>query len=90
MRRLPLLLTALVLVGGCCRAEPPGAAEPPRLASSAERFVTQLADGHFSAAGRDFDATMTRAMPPEKLQATWESIMNKVGRIRLEPALSYP
>ena len=45
----------------------------------AEAMVAALARGDFAAAGKDFDGAMKKALPEDKLKATWETIQKQVG-----------
>jgi len=50
--------------------------------ASAKRFVELLAKNDFATAVKDFDETMTRVMPPEKLQEVWASLLAKTGPLK--------
>ncbi len=54
----------------------------PDLAVSAERFVARLEQGDFSGAVQPFDETMTKAMPPEKLEGAWKSVVAQAGPLK--------
>ena len=54
----------------------------PDLAASAERFVARLEHGDFSAAAKNFDEIMTKAMPPEKLEGAWKSVVAQAGPLK--------
>jgi len=47
--------------------------------SLAKGFVDMLVKGDYATAEQSFDQTMKAAMPAEKLQHTWESIIAQVG-----------
>ena len=48
----------------------------------ARSFVTLLSREDFSAATKNFDATMSAALPPERLQQTWKSLFAQVGAFK--------
>jgi hypothetical protein len=63
----------------------PAAAAPAGEAArkaAAEALVAALAKGDFAAAGKDFDDAMNKALPEDKLQATWAAIQKQVGPFR--------
>ena len=47
--------------------------------TSAKRFLGLLEQGDFSSAVKDFDDTMTKVMPPEKLEKVWTSLVAQAG-----------
>lgn len=49
------------------------------LVTKARELVTQMSAGKFAQATRNFDSTMTAAMPPEKFAETWNAIVSQVG-----------
>jgi dienelactone hydrolase len=75
-----LLLT--VLLCGTVAAEPQKKAAGDDLASRAGQFVQLLAEGDFPAAVKPFDATMSGALPEEKLKQTWESVIAQAGGLK--------
>src|SRR5258708_18055869 len=58
------------------------AADPDTLEGKARAFVTRLDKGEFDAAAKDFDATMTKVLPSDKLKALWESVTKKAGPLQ--------
>ncbi len=50
----------------------------------ASSFVLNLKDGAFDEATANFDMTMQEAMPPAKLQQTWETLQAQVGAFKEE------
>jgi uncharacterized protein len=54
----------------------------PDLVAAAQAFVDLLATRDFASAERYFDDTMKTALPPEKLQETWNTIMAKAGAFK--------
>jgi len=47
-----------------------------------QELVTFLSKGDFTAAGRNFDATMKSAMPPAKLSEVWQALQEQVGKFK--------
>jgi dienelactone hydrolase len=65
-----LSLTLLCLVA---------AADPADPTARGQAFVAALSRGDFAAAAADFDATMQKALPADKLRATWEAVTKQFG-----------
>ena len=71
------------------------AAGPSDIELAAKRFVDQLEAGDFAGAVATFDATMTQAMPPDKLEGAWTSVLASAGAfkqqigVRTEKAQGY-
>ncbi len=64
-------------------AEPPGAVtEPAGLEAQARAFVATLDKGEFKAAVKDFDETMKKVLPDDKLEATWKGLVGQVGALK--------
>jgi len=80
------LLIALMLTAVCIALSSCGAKEQVSqtgdFAALAKQFVEQLANGDFSAAVQNFDATMKVGMPPEKLKEAWEGLVGQVGALQ--------
>ncbi len=49
------------------------------LTALAEEFVGLMVKGDFVAAVQNFDSTMKSAMPAEKLEETWKSVLGQLG-----------
>ena len=72
------------------REEAPSAEAGPRQETQADdpsvaaalRLVDALAVGNFAEAAADFDETMQKVLPPEKLEATWTQVTSMVGPFR--------
>ena len=73
MPMLPLVL-AFLLLGTVSRA-----AQPPALETAARDFLSTLAKEDYAAAVKNFDDTMTKVLPPEKLQAVWKQLVRERG-----------
>ncbi|MFW6124104.1 MAG: DUF3887 domain-containing protein [Acidobacteriota bacterium] len=52
------------------------------LISMAKNFVQALERGDYEAAVKNFDETMTKMAPPEKMKQVWESVINQVGKLK--------
>ena len=52
------------------------------LISMAKEFVNALETGDYQAAVKDFDETMTKLAPPEKMKQVWEAVINQVGKFK--------
>ena len=48
----------------------------------AKTFVELLTKGDYRNAIQDFDDTMKGAMPPEKLEESWQSLLGQVGSFK--------
>jgi len=65
------------------------------LISMANQFVKALEKGDYQAAVKNFDETMSKAAPPEKMKQIWETVISQVGelhqqtRIRTESTPKY-
>lgn len=53
--------------------------EGSEIIALAKRFIKLLAKEDFSSAVKNFDSTMKRAMPPERLQEVWKSLIAQGG-----------
>jgi dienelactone hydrolase len=62
------------------------AVEPAELKARAKALVDALAKEDFAAAGKDFDDTMMRVMPADKLGQTWMELVGKVGVLKKQGA----
>lgn len=50
--------------------------------ATARAVVDALARGDFEGAGKNFDATMRAALPPEKLRELWQTLSEQVGPLK--------
>ena len=60
----------------------PAFAEPPKLEDRARALVTALGKEDFTAASKDFDDAMNKALPPDKLGDTWKGLVKQVGALK--------
>jgi uncharacterized protein len=63
-----------------------GAAEPADLEARAKALMDALAKEDFDAATKDFDDTMKKALPPDKLGETWKGLVKQVGALKKQGA----
>jgi pimeloyl-ACP methyl ester carboxylesterase len=77
-RFLPAMLAGMLLL-----AQAQGQDKtPPKLGNleqTARAFIDLLAKGDFAKATADFDATMTKVMPPDELKKTWAKLVGDGG-----------
>jgi dienelactone hydrolase len=75
---------ALLGMAGVAAAAPPGdgSAVVPGLAEKAQALLDALAAGKYEAAGKDFDDTMKKALPGDKLEATWKGLTGQIGPLK--------
>jgi dienelactone hydrolase len=74
------MLPAALVVLGLAGAAP--AAEPPDIEGRARALVEALAKKDFAAATKDFDDTMKKRSPADKLEAMWKDLERKLGDFR--------
>lgn len=84
MRSLSRSLLLLTMVLSAAVPWCAGAETPAETASSNElqaaKLVQHLAAGEFASAAADFDETMLKALPAEKLQEAWKASTSKLGK----------
>jgi len=71
-----LVAVVCVLVPSCSR---PKAAAPAAIEQPARQFVELLAKADFQRASQRFDDTMRQALPADKLQQAWDSLVQQFG-----------
>jgi hypothetical protein len=78
-RSIFILLPAFIFVSliSCGEQEQPSKAAD--LTAKAKEFVNLLVNGNYTNAVTNFDNTMKGAMPSEKLQEAWNSLLAKTG-----------
>src|SRR5262245_23313535 len=85
--RLPI---AIVLISVC--AFPARASEtfddgrPEKLKASVKAFFDALAREDYEAACKDFDDTVRKASPPEKLKELWQTLRKQLGQLKKQGA----
>jgi len=83
MRQCFLAFLTLVLLGSVpAHSQERDNAMSPDLVTSAQAFVDLLATRDFASAERYFDDTMKTALPQEKLQETWNTVMAQAGAFK--------
>jgi len=76
----PLTCLVIALCGApLALAARPQAAAADALVLKARSFVAALAKGDTAAAVKDFDATMSKALGPDKLAGLWKQIESQLG-----------
>ena len=85
---MPHILAALTLIFTLflrAFAAPALQTPPPtqqELETAARAFVDQLTAGDYTAASATFDPTMAAAVPPARLQAIWEDMLQRYGPLQ--------
>src|SRR5262249_670416 len=83
MRTCFLVFFTFVLLGSLpAHSQERDNAMSPHLVAAAQAFVDLLAKRDFASAERYFNATMHTALPQEKLQETWNTIMAQAGAFK--------
>jgi hypothetical protein len=77
--RFLLFLVVLGLVGACARTQAEEPSRPEDVVALAQEFVEFLAMGNSAGAVENFDDTMKKALPPDKLQEIWKALIGQVG-----------
>jgi dienelactone hydrolase len=83
MRTAGCLLAGLFWLGAA--AWTPGTAADPKPAdiqARAKSLVALLAKGDYANAGKDFDKTMKKVLPPKELEKLWKGLMEKYGALK--------
>jgi dienelactone hydrolase len=57
------------------------------LDAKAREFLQQLSKGEYEKATKNFDATMKKVMPTERLKQTWESITKSAGDLKKQKGI---
>lgn len=85
MKKCVSFLLLVFLVGSLvCFAQQEEVSKSEELTALAKGFVELLAKEDFPGAVEDFDTTMKKAMPPEKLGEVWKSLIAQVGPFQRE------
>jgi dienelactone hydrolase len=67
-------------------AEPPGDAAETATVSKSRKFIDQLAKGEYEDAEADFDETMRKVLPPDKLKSEWDQLVKQLGKFKEQGA----
>jgi dienelactone hydrolase len=82
-RTLYSVVPLVCLTGGVLlTARFAAAAGPAEMEARAKALVEALAREDFAAAGKDFDDTMQKVLPADKLAETWKGLLDKVGALK--------
>ena len=73
-----LFLVTMVLLQSSC-TQPKAPERKPDLKGLADETVVRISEKNFPAAVTHFDATMVKALPPEKLEEAWQSVIQSLG-----------
>jgi dienelactone hydrolase len=84
IRRILHSAVPFVLLGGavCLPIRFAAAAEPAELEVKAKALMEALTKGDYDAGAKDFDDTMKKVLPPDKLGETWKGLLDKVGALK--------
>src|SRR5262249_2823694 len=79
-------LQALLISGslgfGIAAAEPPAADKLGDHKKLAQAFLDSILKQDYAAASKEFDDTMKKVLPNDKLSATWKGLIEKVGAFK--------
>jgi uncharacterized protein len=81
MKYAVALLAALSLVPTTPAQEKPPQV-PPALRDAANKYLDLGIKGDYAEASKNYDETMTKVFPPDKLEATWKSLKAQLGELR--------
>lgn len=79
---MALVVLGLCIGGSLACAQGKQRTNVTDLNALAKTFVNQLERGDFAAAEKPFDASMQKALPTEKLRATWQALVGQVGAFK--------
>jgi dienelactone hydrolase len=75
-------IAVLLSLAGFSLAQEKPPQVPPALAEAATKYLDLAIRGDFAEASKNYDETMTKVFPPDKLQATWKSLTTQFGPLR--------
>lgn len=76
----PLALMLSLASMASAQEKPPEV--PPALAAAATKYLDLMSKGEFAEASKNYDETMTKVFPPDKLEAIWKSLTTQFGPLR--------
>lgn len=86
MKRYATILIVLSAVASTAYASSSALRREPQQVSEvtklAEEFLGLLNEGKFAEAVKNFDETMTRAMPADRLESTWKTVLLNAGQFK--------
>lgn len=59
-------------------------AQTPNFSEQAGKFVTLLSEGEYESATEMFDKTMKSALPKEKLEEIWKTLLSQCGAFKAQ------
>lgn len=63
-------------------SQPPKSPKSLDLSTQAKEFINLLVKEDYATAVKQFDETMSKALPPEKLQQTWKTLISQAGAFK--------
>jgi uncharacterized protein len=75
-------LIPLLFLAGMALAQESPPQVPPALRDAANKFLDLTIKGEYAEASKNYDATMTKVFPPDKLEATWKSLITQSGSLK--------
>jgi dienelactone hydrolase len=79
-------IVGVFLMAGALEAQPTTGDKLPEQTRRAKEFLKAVLEKDFAAASKEFDATMQKAMPKDKLESTWKGLIEKVGAFKKQGA----
>src|SRR5262249_13382150 len=71
---------------GVISPSPAADPKPVDIQTKANNLVALLAKGDYANAGKDFDKTMKKVLPPKELEKVWKSVIDKYGALTKQQA----
>lgn len=81
-----LILSLALAVSVSLQDTSPVSSLQEELVVKARRFLESLSQGDFEAAAKDFDETMMKVSPPQKLEEFWKMVPNQLGAFKRQTA----
>jgi uncharacterized protein len=72
-----MVVVVFLLQSGCTQTQTPE--RQAAVKGAAVKIVDQITKGSFAESVKDFDDTMVKALPPEKLNEAWQSLIQSQG-----------
>ncbi len=80
--RHAIALAALVLTAGAAFAQDKLPQVPQALRDAANKYLDLTIKGEYAEASKNYDETMTKVFPPDKLESTWKLLTTQAGALR--------
>jgi len=74
--------TLVTIVGMAAFGGAADEAKPAKLRVAGKAFIEAVVRGDYAAATKNFDDTMRKALPADKLQELWKTLNNKLGKFK--------